>query len=325
MVKTFINDLLDRARNLASSDKAKAKSEKSKALFAVGVVCILWGTTWLASKIGVKHMPALQLSGLRHFIGGAIYVVFFIIKKIPFPTKKQFIRILWMSVVMFVISNGFSVLSIVYIPSGLGAVIGAMTPLWLVIFSLMTVRGTIFNTMTLVGIILGFGGIIVVFYDYLEEMTGSDFPLGIFFGVIASMTWAIGTLLTAKHSKDMDPYVSLGWQMMISGIILTCLSYATGQHRDVLTIAPEGWYSILYLVLVGSIIAFTAFVYALKRLPAAQVSVHSYINPIVAILIGYSMQGEKLTSFVILGTLVTLLGVYLVNTGFKRNVTTEKN
>ena len=146
MVKTFINDLLDRARNLASSDKAKAKSEKSKALFAVGVVCILWGTTWLASKIGVKHMPALQLSGLRHFIGGALYVVFFIIKKIPFPTKRQFIRILWMSVVMFVISNGFSVLSIVYIPSGLGAVIGAMTPLWLVIFSLMTVRGTIFNT-----------------------------------------------------------------------------------------------------------------------------------------------------------------------------------
>jgi len=265
-------------------------------------------------------MPALQLSGLRHFIGGSIYVVFFIVRKIPFPTKKQFIRILWMSVVMFVISNGFSVISVVYIPSGLGAVIGAMTPLWLVIFSLITIRGTIFNATTMIGMILGFGGIIVVFYDYLEEMTGSDFPLGIFFGVVASMTWAVGTLLTAKHSKNMDPYVSLGWQMLVSGVILTGLSYVTGQHKDVFTISSEGWYAILYLVMVGSIIAFTAFVYALKRLPAAQVSIHSYINPIVAILIGYSMQNEKLTQFVVIGTLVTLVGVYLVNTGFKRKI-----
>jgi drug/metabolite transporter (DMT)-like permease len=320
MVKTFINDLLERGKNIVQPNDVLAKSERTKALFAVAIVCILWGTTWLASKIGVKHMPALQLSGLRHFIGGGIYVVFFIVRKVPFPTKKQFIRILWMSVVMFVISNGFSVISVVYIPSGLGAVIGAMTPLWLVIFSLITIRGTIFNATTMIGMILGFGGISVVFYDYLEEMTGSDFPLGIFFGVVASMTWAVGTLLTAKHSKNMDPYVSLGWQMLVSGVILTGLSYATGQHKDVFTISSEGWYAIIYLVLVGSIIAFTAFVYALKRLPAAQVSIHSYINPIVAILIGYSIHNEKLTQFVVIGTLVTLVGVYLVNTGFKRKI-----
>jgi drug/metabolite transporter (DMT)-like permease len=320
MAQTFIKDLSGSGKKIVQPNEVHAKTERTKALFAVALVCILWGTTWLASKIGVKHMPALQLSGLRHFIGGGIYVIFFIAKKIPFPTKKQFIRILWMSVVMFVISNGFSVISVVYIPSGLGAVIGAMTPLWLVIFSLITIRGTIFNATTMIGMILGFGGIVVVFYDYLEEMMGSDFPLGIFFGVVASMTWAIGTLLTAKHSKDMDPYVSLGWQMLVSGVILTGLSYATGQHKDVFTISSEGWYAILYLVIVGSIIAFTAFVYALKRLPAAQVSVHSYINPIVAILIGYSMHNEKLTKFVVIGTLVTLVGVYLVNTGFKRKI-----
>ena len=88
MAQTFIKDLLESGKKIVQPNEVRAKSEKTKALFAVALVCILWGTTWLASKIGVKHVPALQLSGLRHFIGGGIYVIFFIAKKIPFPTKK---------------------------------------------------------------------------------------------------------------------------------------------------------------------------------------------------------------------------------------------
>jgi len=307
----------------SSSDHSMIGADRTKALFAVFIVCILWGTTWLASSIGVKYVPALELAGLRHLIGGGLYVSVFFIKKFPLPTRTQFIRIFWMSIIMFVISSGSSALSVVYIPSGLGAVIGAMTPIWMVLFSLLAIRGVKFNATIITGIILGFAGIMVVFHDYMTEMFESKFALGIFYGLIASITWAIGTFSTGRHAKDMNPYISIGWQMLLSGIMLTILSFLTEKHVDILSIPKQGWYSIFYLVVIGSIVAFIAFVYALKRLPSAQVSIHAYVNPIVAIIVGNLIQNEKLTFFVMTGTAITLFGVYLVNLGFKRNTSTE--
>jgi len=307
----------------SSSDHSMIGADRTKALFAVFIVCILWGTTWLASSIGVKYVPALELAGLRHLIGGGLYVSVFFIKKFPLPTRTQFIRIFWMSIIMFVISSGSSALSVVYIPSGLGAVIGAMTPIWMVLFSLLAIRGVKFNATIITGIILGFAGIMVVFQDYMTEMFESKFALGIFYGLIASITWAIGTFSTGRHAKDMNPYISIGWQMLLSGIMLTILSFLTEKHVDILSIPKQGWYSIFYLVVIGSIVAFIAFVYALKRLPSAQVSIHAYVNPIVAIIVGNLIQNEKLTFFVMTGTAITLFGVHLVNLGFKRNTSTE--
>jgi drug/metabolite transporter (DMT)-like permease len=223
-----------------------------------------------------------------------------------------------MSVIMFVASNGLSTWSVQYIPSGLGAVIGAIAPIWIAIFSVTLFRETKFNTITILGLILGFGGIIIIFSDYLEDLFNSKFSLGILLGVVATMTWGLGTLYTVKHAKNLDPYYSLGWQMFISGIILTLISLVTGQYKPLTSLDPIAWYSIGYLVIIGSVITFLAFIYALKRLPAAQASVYAYINPIVAVIVGALLNGEKLNMIIAIGTAVTLLGVYLVNTGFKK-------
>lgn len=293
-------------------------SARSKALFAVALVSILWGTTWIASKVGVKYIPALQLSGLRHLLGGGIYVLFFALYKRMIPQKKQFFRIIWMSVLMFVISNGFSVLSVVYMPSGLGAVVGAISPIWVVIFSFLLFTKAKFKAKTIIGIILGFLGVLVAFFEFVEHILYTDFSLGILYGFISSMTWALATLLTAKQAKDMDPYFSLGWQMFTSGIILNLVSYISGNFVAYSAVPPEAWLSIGYLILIGSVIAFGAYIYALKHLPATQVSIHAYINPIVAVLLGDLLMNEKLTIYIIAGTIITLIGVYLVNNSFKK-------
>jgi drug/metabolite transporter (DMT)-like permease len=289
-------------------------------MIAVALVCILWGTTWMASKVGVRYMPALQLSGLRHLIGGGIYVLYFGLFRRMWPQKNQYWQIIWMSFIMFVLSNGLSVLSIVYMPSGLGAVIGAITPIWVVLFSYLLFKRIHFKKMTIIGILLGFIGVVITFYDFVENIMSSDFSLGILYGVIASMTWALATLLTVKHAKKMDPYFSLGWQMFMSGIILNIYSYASGDFVDYSLLHADAWLSILYLVLIGSVIAFGAYIYALKRLPATLVSIHSYVNPIVAVIIGDWLMHEPLTPFIIMGTLVTLIGVYLVNRSFRRKI-----
>lgn len=294
--------------------------ERTKGLTAVGIVSILWGTTWMASKIGIKYLPALQLSGLRHIIGGGLYVIYFAAFRKMFLRRDQFLRIFMMAVIMFVLSNGLSVLSVVYMPSGIASVVGAIAPIWVVIISYFFQKKTSFIPQTILGIVLGFAGVVICFYDYFNEIKEGSFALGIFFGLISSITWAIGALLTAKQAKDTDPYFSLGWQMLISGILLNLISYSLGDFVTINHLPFEAWLSVGYLVLVGSVIAFGAYVFALKRLPAALVTVHAYINPIVALIIGSVLLDERLTANIAIGTLATLLGVFLVNNSFKKTV-----
>jgi len=307
-------------RSLNQDRLKRKKSKRASAIFAVGVVSILWGTTWMASKIGVKYMPALQLSGLRHLIGGGMYVVYFALIKKMVPQKHQVFQIVWMSILMFVLSNGLSVLSVVYMPSGLGAVVGAIAPIWVVLFSVFVFKRIKIKPQTIVGIVMGFLGVMITFSEFLGAIRHSVFALGIIFGVISSITWALGTLFTAKQTKDMDPYFALGWQMFVSGIILNTISFASGNFVNYASIPAAGWYSIAYLVIIGSVIAFGAYIYALKRLPATLVSIHSYINPIVAILIGTILMNEALTIYIFTGTIITLVGVYIVKNSFQRKI-----
>ena len=317
-MRNYTEYLLDTARSSLRPLRPSVHSERTKALIAVGLVSFFWGTTWLASKRGVLHVPALQLAGIRQLLGGGIYILYFALKGWKMPSMQQLFRFTWMGILMFVASNGLSTWSVQYIPSGLGAVIGAIAPIWIALFSLFLFRDARLNLMTIIGLLLGLGGILIIFYDYLEALFNSDFLIGIIFGVLATMTWGLGTLFTVKHARDINPYYSVGWQMFISGIILTLLARISGQHLPLADIHPTAWWSIAYLVIIGSIISFAAFIYALKRLPAAQASVYAYINPIVAVIIGALMNHEKLTFFIAAGTLVTLFGVYLVNTGFKK-------
>jgi drug/metabolite transporter (DMT)-like permease len=321
-VKNTVNKL---SLSLNKDRSKRKKSKRATALFAVGVVSILWGTTWMASKVGVKYIPALQLSGLRHLIGGGLYVLYFALFKKMLPQKHQFIQIAWMSILMFVLSNGLSVLSVVYMPSGLGAVVGAIAPIWVVLFSVFVFKRIKIKPQTIVGIVMGFLGVVITFYEFLGDILHSDFSFGIIFGVISSITWALGTLFTAKQTKDMDPYFAMGWQMFVSGLILNTISFTSGKFVNYTDIPAEGWYSIAYLVIIGSVIAFGAYIYALKRLPATLVSIHSYINPIVAILIGTVLMNEALTLFILIGTIVTLVGVYIVKNSFQRKIKLQGN
>lgn len=322
-VRQYLGDLYGAVRQTLKPLHPRNQSEKTLAFLALALVSFFWGTTWLASKKGVETMPGLQLAGIRQLIGGTLYTLYFFSQGYRFPNRQQLLQFVWMSILMFVISNGFSTWSLEYIPSGLGAVIGAMSPLWTALFSILLFRETRLNFTTIIGLILGFAGIVIIFGDYLEAIFQSRFALGILLGTIATMTWAIGTLYTIRHAKDLNAYYSLGWQMLLSGIILTLIARGTGNFIPLSKTTPQTWYSIGYLVIIGSIITFGAFIYCLKRLPPAQSSIYAYINPIVAVLIGTSLNNEKLNSIIAIGTAVTILGVFMVNRGFKRSADSE--
>jgi drug/metabolite transporter (DMT)-like permease len=285
---------------------------KAKAFIALLLVCFFWGTTWVASKAAVSHMPALQMAGMRQFFGGVCYILFFLIKGARFPKGKEWRTILVLGFLNFTLSNGLSTWGIKYISAGLGSIIGAIFPLWLVVIGLFGTQ-TKLQKKTILGLLIGFAGICIIFYEHLNDFFNGDFRFGIFLSLAATWSWAFGTLYTKKHAASFNPYFSLGLQMFISGIALISTAHISSDALPYSEIPWQSWAGIAYLVIFGSVISFIAYLYALQNLPTEQVSVYAYINPIVAVLLGWMLFGEMLTLFIIAGVLVTLYGVYLVN------------
>ncbi|MGX7667734.1 DMT family transporter [Flavobacterium pedocola] len=274
-------------------------------------VSFFWGTTWLASKEGVKHMPALQLAAIRQFLGASVYILYFLYKKTPWPKGRQWKTIVILSILNFVMSNGLSTWGVKYISSGLGAIIGAVFPLWIVIISFF--KGERLSKWSIIGMLVSFGGVCLVFYDYLADFIKPDFQFGICLSVLATLTWAFGSLYTKKKAASFNPYFSLGLQMLLSSILLFAYTGATGTSVNITEIPSESWWSIAYLVVFGSVFTFIAFIYALQHLPAEISSIYAYINPIVAVVLGAFIFNEPLTVMIVIGGTLVLLGIYLVN------------
>lgn len=280
-------------------------------ILALCWVSFFWGTTWIASKEGVKYMPAFQLAGIRQGIGGILYVAYFLFKKAPWPKGKQWNTIILLSVLNFIFSNGLSTWGVKYISGGLGAIIGAIFPIWIVL--IMLFKGEKINRLSILGMVVSFGGICYIFYDHLADFINPDFRFGIFISLFSTVTWAFGSLYTKKKVASFNPYFSLGLQMLISSAFILFITEATNTGISIKAIPAESWWAIGYLVLVGSVLTFIAFIYALQKLPPEISSIYAYINPIVAVLIGTLVFGEPLTLFLILGGIITLFGLYLVN------------
>lgn len=293
----------------------RKKGARSKAFFALALVCFFWGTTWIASKKGVEHMPALQVAAVRQLIAGLIYVNFFLLKGAKLPRGKEWIPILILSLLNFVLSNGLTTWGVKYISAGLGSIIGAIFPLWLVVIGLFSKEKI--PGKAIIGLLLGFAGVCIIFYDYLDDFLSADFRFGIIISLIASWTWAFGTLYTKDQAVKFNPYFSLGLQMLISGIALSIYTSASGQSMHIAEIPWQAWAAIGYLVLFGSLLAFIAYLYALQNLPTQQASIYAYINPVVAVISGFLIFNERVTIYLVIGGAVTLFAVYIINKAFK--------
>lgn len=285
-------------------------------IIALCWVSFFWGTTWIASKEGVKHMPALQLVAIRQFIGGSLYISYFLFKKTPWPKGKQWKSILIMSALNFMLSNALSTWGIKYISSGLGAIIGAIVPLWIVIITFA--RGERLPRLTVFGLLISFSGICVIFYDHLNDFLKPDFRFGIFISIISTLTWAFGSLYTKKKAASFNPYFSLGLQMFISSIFVFAITGATGTSIRLSAIPAASWWAIGYLVVFGAVLTFIAFIYALQHLPPEISSIYAYINPIIAVILGSLIFGEALNTAIAIGGSVTLFGLYLVNYALRK-------
>lgn len=276
----------------------------------------------MGTREAVKYVPAFQMVGIRQLIAGSIFVLYFLYRRTRMPNPKEWRMIFLLAVINFIISQGLSTLGVKFTTAGLGAIIGAIFPLWLVL--IITLRGrTKILPMTWVGMFVGFAGVCTVFYEHLSMLFDFTFLGGIVLGLIASLSWAYGTILTRDFALDYNPYFSIGWQMLIAGVVLTVVTTISGDTMPLIDISAYAWAVILFLTIISSVFAFLAFLYALQKLPTSLVSVYAYINPIVAVITGALLIGEPLTLLIVLGSVITLAGVYIVNKAMQRDLRTK--
>jgi hypothetical protein len=295
-------------------------SNQKKAYLALTVTSIVWGTTWVASKLGVSGMPAFELASIRQFLGGSIYILFFLfIKKEKIPTAKQFMWLIPMAFLMFVSSNGIATYGLQFITSGLAALIAALYPLSVVLIERFYYKAIKITPQTMLGLILGLMGIGFIFYKDSLQVHNRYYALGVGLSMFAMLTWSVGSIIISRTKIEINPYYSIGWQMLISAFCMGTYTLISKNYISLFEIPAVSWAAIIYMVIGGSIFAFVSFIYSMKHLQPAIASLYAYINPIVAIWVGSLLvKGEAISWNSIFGTICTLLGVYLVNNSLKK-------
>lgn len=291
----------------------------TRAYLALAAICIIWGTTYTAIKLAVLDFPPFLLVGMRQTIAGLILLgLAWVSRKTWLPDRKYVLLQALTGLATITGGNGFITWGMQYVSSGVASIIGSLTPVMVVLFSLALRNKERVNTQVIMGVLLGFGGLGIIFNDGWQDFLKPEYRLGIIGCFASCCTWSLGTVLAKRwNSSDVSPLMNAGLQISAGGLGGFVLSFFFDTHYDIHH-TTEGWAAMFYLILIGSALAFTLYMYALKHLSAAVSSLYTYINPTVAILLGWAVLGESLTSGALVGMAVTIAGVWLVNTGQRR-------
>ncbi|MGN6510624.1 MAG: EamA family transporter, partial [Chitinophaga sp.] len=237
------------------------KKQHTNAYLALVIVSIFWGTTYLAARIGVQHMHGMMLAGLRQTSAGLILTAFFLLKGYKLPQLPVLSRLFVIGVIMLCGSNGLMTWAMQYIPSGLGAIIAATVPIWVTIFSFFLVQRTRISWQLVTGMVIGLLGIGGIFYDNLAHLMEPEYRFGVLLITAACVFWALGSVLTAKWALGINYLYGAGYQMLFSGIVMLVIAGLMGQHLNVGSFTGELWGSLLYLVFIGSLLSYSAYVF----------------------------------------------------------------
>lgn len=287
-----------------------------KAILALVAVCILWGTTYLALRVGVTQFPPFLFSMLRFIMAGPILIGIMLLlgKKIPGA------KVLFDQAVggLLMCSLGVAVVgwAEVNVSSGVAAVICSMMPIWTVFLNLIANREERPTPLIIFGLLTGLGGILLIFNEHLSEFYNPKYIIGIVAIFLANLCWAIGTMWVKKRNKGSDPIMNAGWQMLFGGLFLIPISIVFDDYSAIQW-SSELLFALFYLTLVGSVAAYACYFYAVTHLPITIVSLYAYINPVIAVILGWLILNEKLNAGIWAAIGITLLGIYIVNKGYQ--------
>ncbi len=288
-------------------------------ILAFATVYIVWGSTYFFIQRAMDGFPPLLLGAVRFLASGILMLCWSLMRKEKLFIKTNIKAAAISGLLLLFIGTGAVIWVEQYLPSGVVAIMVSSSPIWFVLLDKPKWLENFKSKATIAGLIIGFGGVILLFSEQLVHSfsTAGRHPElgGMVILIIGSIAWAGGSLYSKYKLKNGSDTVNSGWQMLAAGVAFIPGSFFRGelQHMQWQHIPSGAWLSVLYLIFFGSILGFSAYVWLLKVRPATQVSTHAYVNPVVAVLLGVLLAGESITLLQVLGLITILASVLMIN------------
>jgi drug/metabolite transporter (DMT)-like permease len=290
-----------------------------------GLVYLLWGSTYLAMRVAVEYIPPYAVGSVRYMISGLLMLLWCAAngRKIRI-TKQDLARLVALGVLFLSVANIGVLWAEQYVPSGLTALIVAIVPIWVVVLETWVFRAGKMPARGVLGLALGIAGMLILLWPKIASGThlGRLQLFGAAILIFASLSWALGSILSHRWTLGVDVFTSAAWQMLLGGLVNTASAVSTGQFARATWAAPAIW-AIAYLVVSGSLIGFTAYIWLLEHVPPPKVATYAYVNPIVAVFLGWLLLHETVDAYTLAGTVIIIGSVALVNTAKLTRVSVE--
>lgn len=294
-------------------------AKQTKAYLALIFVCIVWGTTYLAIRVGVMHYPAFLFAGIRQTISGIILMCFALLAN---KNKDLSLRniLLQMSVgfLMLTVGNGCVTWGEKTVPSGIAALICSIMPLFAVLFNLLMSKKEKFNPLIGAGMLLGTCGVGLIFRHSLKDLSNQAYLFGILAIMLATCSWAFGSIVNKKNINPVNPFFNSGLQLLFGGLFMLVLSPLFDDLHHVVLWDRDGLMALAYLIVFGSVLAYAAYMYSLSKLPVGIATIYAYINPLIAVILGYFVLNEELSIYTGLAFIAIIASVFMVNKGYRQ-------
>jgi drug/metabolite transporter (DMT)-like permease len=287
-----------------------------KTLLAFAIIYFVWGSTFLAIRIGVREVPPFLLAALRFLIAGLILYLWMLAQGERSPSIRQWMSVFLLALLIFVFDYGLLFWAEQRVPSGIAAVMMATIPVFIALAEIIFLRTQQLTLRLSVALLIGIGGVAVLMSRSLNLGGAPVDRAGAVALIFAAISWSISSTLTRKLPLPASKVMSSGAQMLAGGILLTLAAATLGEFRNFhpAAVSRAAWLALLYLIVAGSILGFTAYVWLIHHQSPTKVGTYAYVNPVVAVLLGYFFGGEALGVRTVLGTLFVLVSVVVITT-----------
>jgi len=286
-------------------------STKRLAYAAWVAVCLLWGTTYLGIRIALETVPPLLMGGLRWTAAGALILAVMRLRGDRVPGPREWFALTVIGVLMIGFGNGGVIWAEQTLPSGLTAVLVAIVPFWMVAVEGFAGNADPLTARRSLGLLIGFGGIVLLVWPELELGEGRPFLLGVVATQLACLGWALGSTYGRRRAPAENVLAAAAFEMFFGGVVMLLAGWLRGEWTS-LAFDTRTASALVYLLVFGSIVGFTAYAYALKPLPLATVSLYAYVNPVIAMVLGTIVLGEPMSPRLAVAGAIVLIGIAMV-------------
>jgi drug/metabolite transporter (DMT)-like permease len=290
------------------------KNQNLKSLLAFGAIYIIWGSTYLAIRYAVETIPPLMMIGTRSLTAGIILYLLSRFKNKEKIQKENIIPLLTIGAMFFLVGHGLLAWSQQYVPSGMAAVLVTGEPIFIIGIEWLFLKDTRINLKGILGILLGCGAIVyLIASNQHSELSNNDFlPSALI--VLCTLSWGGGAVYSRVAKVPRSPLLTSGMELIFGGILVMIISFLIGEPSrfHISQVTLKSFLGLVYLIVFGSVIAFSAYVWLLGHTSATRISTHTFVNPVIAVFLGWLLANEHITIALLIATLIIIISVYLV-------------